>query len=115
MKNAAFLGIRRLLGIRKALVASFLALGALLPSQADSIRRGYYNGWGYIVTFSCSAVLCPAEIGEAAVSGKLYLYFAPNTKKKFKGAVRVVEVNFPLTLADPDVDGEALMGLGSLP
>ena len=44
MKNA----VHR--GIRKTLIASFLSLGALLPSQADSIRRGYYNGWGYIVT-----------------------------------------------------------------
>ena len=45
-------------------------------------------------TFSASAVLCPTEIGETAVTGKLYLYFAPNTKKKFKGAVRVVDYVF---------------------
>ncbi len=43
-------------------------------------------------TFSASAVLCPTEIGETAVTGKLYLYFAPNTKKKFKGAVRIVDI-----------------------
>ena len=43
-------------------------------------------------TFPCSSVLCPAEIGEDLLTGRLYLYFAPNTTKKFKGAVRVVEV-----------------------
>ena len=43
-------------------------------------------------TFSATTVFSLTAIGEATVSGKLYLYFAPNTKKKFKGAVRIVDI-----------------------
>ena len=46
-------------------------------------------------TFSASATLCPAEIGETWVVGRLYLYFAPDTKKKFKGAVRIHGLQIP--------------------
>ena len=45
--------------------------------------------------FSCSTVFCPTGIDETAVTVRLYLYFAPNTKKGFKGAVRVIDVSFP--------------------
>ena len=46
-------------------------------------------------TFTCSATLCPTAIGDGQVTGLLHLYFAPNEKKKFKGAVRVVDFASP--------------------
>ena len=44
-------------------------------------------------TFSCSAVLCPTEFVDGKVQGLVYLYFAPNTAKKFRGTVRVIKVD----------------------
>ena len=43
-------------------------------------------------TFSATTVFSLTAIGEATVSGKLYFYFAPNAQKKFRGAVRIVDI-----------------------
>ncbi len=43
-------------------------------------------------TFSASATLVPTRMQGEQVKGVLFVYFAPNTKKKFKGAVRVVDI-----------------------
>ncbi|MBO7721595.1 MAG: InlB B-repeat-containing protein [Kiritimatiellae bacterium] len=65
------------------------ASGVKVSFGANGTAKGTLKAGG--VKFSGSTVLVPVETDGTAVAGEMYFRFAPDTGKKFKGRVVVVE------------------------
>ena len=68
---------------------SCACLTTKVQGAADATERVPPGGVPFVLALN------PTGIGETGVVGRLYLYFAPDTKKKFTGAVRIVDVSLP--------------------